>query len=423
MSRHAAGTHEHPATGALVPVEEHLAACLAAVEPLPPIDVALLDALDCVLAQDVVSAVDLPGFDNSAMDGYAVQVADVASASEAEPVVLPVVGDLPAGARETHRLLAGSAVRIMTGAPVPPGAGGVVPVELTDAGLARVEIRAPASQGQNIRRRGEDVKAGQLLLGSGVRLGPRHVGLLAATGHDRVKVRPRPRVVVLSTGSEIVEPGRRLGFGQINDSNSYTLTAAVLDVGALAYRVGIVEDDARKLMSTLEDQLVRADMIITTGGVSAGAYDTVKEVLSRLGTVSFEKVAMQPGMPQGFGTIGTDSTPIFTLPGNPVSAYVSFEVFVRPVLRKMLGEPQLHRPVVTARVERGWRSPAGKRQYTRVELRRETDGPVISPIGGHGSHLLADLAHANALAVVAPEVTEVAPGDQVRCLLLERGRR
>lgn len=416
-------THVHPDAGALLPVEDHLTRCLEAVRPLPAIDVALIEALDCVLAQDVVSTVDLPGFDNSSMDGYAVQVADVASSSGESPVVLPVVGDLPAGATEAHPLTRGSAVRIMTGAPVPPGTGGVVPVEWTDAGLARVQIRRPCADGQNIRRRGEDVTAGELLLRAGTRLGPRHIGLLAACGHDRVRVRPRPRVVVLSTGSEIVEPGRQLGFGQVSDSNSYALTAAVLDVGALAYRVGIVEDDPRALMSVLEDQLVRADVIITTGGVSAGAYDTVKEVLSRLGTVHFDKVAMQPGMPQGFGTIGPDSTPIFTLPGNPVSAYISFEVFVRPALRKMLGEPQLHRATVTARVEEGWRSAAGKRQYTRVELRREADGPVVHPVGGPGSHLVADLAQANALAVVPPEVTQVNKGDEVRCLLLERGRR
>jgi molybdopterin molybdotransferase len=376
-----------------------------------------------VLARDVVSTIDLPSFDNSSMDGYAVHPADVATATDDEPVVLPVVADLPAGSREVHPLTPGSAVRIMTGAPVPPGAGGVVPVEWTDAGLARVSIARPAVEGQYIRRVAEDVTAGQLLLRAGARLSPRHLALLAATGHDRVTVRPRPRVVVLSTGSEIVEPGRRPGFGQVTDSNSYTLTAAALDAGALAYRVGIVEDDARLLMSTLEDQLVRADVLITTGGVSAGAYDTVKEVLSRLGTVRFEKVAMQPGMPQGFGTIGSDSTPIFTLPGNPVSAYVSFEVFVRPVLRKMLGEVDLHRPVVTARAVEGWRSPRGKTQYSRVELRSDGSALTVRPVGGPGSHLIADLSQANALAVVPPDVSQVSVGDAVPCMLLERGRR
>ena len=404
------------------PVEEHLAQCLEAVRPLPALDLALLEALDCVLAQDVVSAVDLPAFDNSSMDGYAVHTEDVATATRETPVVLPVVADLPAGSTDTHPLTPGSAVRIMTGAPVPPGTGAIVPVEATDGGVARVTVYAPARRGQFVRPVGDDVTVGQPLLRAGVRLGPRHLGLLAAAGLDRVRVRPRPRVVVISTGSELVEPGRPPSFGKVSDSNSYALTAAVLDVGAVAYRVGIVEDDARALMSTLEDQLVRADMVVTSGGVSAGAYDTVKEVLSRLGTVDFDSVAMQPGMPQGFGTIG-DGTPIFTLPGNPVSSYVSFEVFVRPVLRKMLGEPQLHRASVTARVEQGWSSPEGKRQFVRVDLRREADGPVARPVGGHGSHLVADLAAANALAVVPEHVTEVAAGDTLRCMVLERGRR
>ena len=403
------------------PVEEHLAQCLEAVRPLPALDLALLEALDCVLAQDVVSAVDLPAFDNSSMDGYAVHTEDVATATRETPVVLPVVADLPAGSTDTHPLTPGSAVRIMTGAPVPPGTGAIVPVEATDGGVARVTVYAPARPGQFVRPVGDDVTVGQPLLRAGVRLGPRHLGLLAAAGLDRVRVRPRPRVVVISTGSELVEPGRPPGFGKVSDSNSYALTAAVL-LGAVAYRVGIVEDDARALMSTLEDQLVRADMVVTSGGVSAGAYDTVKEVLSRLGTVDFDSVAMQPGMPQGFGTIG-DGTPIFTLPGNPVSSYVSFEVFVRPVLRKMLGEPQLHRASVTARVEQGWSSPEGKRQFVRVDLRREADGPVARPVGGHGSHLVADLAAANALAVVPEHVTEVAAGDTLRCMVLERGRR
>ncbi|MFP5347371.1 MAG: gephyrin-like molybdotransferase Glp [Actinomycetes bacterium] len=417
------GGHVHPDAGPLVPVEEHLALCLDAVAPLAPLEVALLEALDCVLVQDVTSSMDLPAFDNSSMDGYAVQVRDVAAASDEEPVVLPVVADVPAGTREVLPLTAGSAVRIMTGAPVPPGTGAVVPVEWTDAGVAKVSIRRSAKEGQNIRRVGEDVTRGELLLHAGTRVTPRHVAVLAATGHDRVRVHPKPRVVVLSTGSEIVEPGRAPGFGQIPDSNSYALTAAVLDAGAIAYRVGVVEDDAATVMSTLEDQLVRADVLVTTGGVSAGAYDTVKEVLSRLGTVRFQKVAMQPGMPQGFGTIGPDSTPIFTLPGNPVSAYVSFEVFVRPALRKMLGETELHRPLVRARAAEGWRSSPGKAQYSRVRLDVDADGPVARPVGGPGSHLLADLSRADGLAVVPPEDTQVNVGDEVECMVLERGRR
>jgi molybdopterin molybdotransferase len=411
-------------------VDDHLADILAAVRPLPAIDLALPDALDCVLASPVDSAVDLPRFDNSSMDGYAVVASDVASASQDAPVVLPVVGDLPAGARQVPAMAQGSAVRIMTGAPVPPGAEAVVPVEWTDAGTVRVAITRPVEAGRNVRRVGEDVVRGVRLVEAGTRLTARHLGLLAATGHDRVRVHPRPRVVVMSTGSELVEPGRPLRDGQIHESNSYALVAAVTDTGAIAYRAPVVTDDARSFVDALEDQLVRADAVVTTGGVSAGAYDTVKEVLSRLGTVRFDKVAMQPGMPQGFGTVGerrqddgSTGTPIFTLPGNPVSSYVSFEVFVRPALRKMLGESALHRPLVPAVATRGWTSPAGKRQFARVRVVHGEDGLTVEPVGGHGSHLVADLSVADALAVVPEHVTQVEAGDTVRCLLLERGRR
>lgn len=411
-------------------VDDHLSDVLAAVHPLPAVDVALPDALDCVLASPVDSAVDLPRFDNSSMDGYAVLAADVASASRSTPVVLPVVGDLPAGVRQVAAMAEGSAVRIMTGAPVPPGAEAVVPVEWTDAGTVRVAITRPVEPGRNVRRVGEDVVAGERLVEPGTRLTPRHLGLLAATGHARVRVHPRPRVAVVSTGSELVEPGRRLRDGQIHESNSYALAAAVTDTGAIAHRAPVVTDDPRWFVDALEDLLLHVDAVVTSGGVSAGAYDTVKEVLSRLGTVRFDKVAMQPGMPQGFGTVGdrahgggTTGTPIFTLPGNPVSSYVSFEVFVRPALRKMLGESTLHRPLVPAVAARGWTSPAGKRQFARVRVRHTDDGLVVEPVGGQGSHLVADLSVADALAVVPEHVTQVEPGDTVRCLLLERGRR
>ena len=407
----------------MISVDEHLERCLAAVDPLPPLDLALLDARGCILVEDVVATTTLPAFDNSSMDGYAVHVEDVAAADDEHPVTLPVVADLPAGAREVLPLVPRSAVRIMTGAPVPPATGAVVPVEWTDAGVAKVTISRAPRAGQNIRRAGEDVTPGRLLLPAGTRLAPRHVALLAATGHDRVQVRPRPRVVVLSTGSELVEPGRRPGFGQVTDANSYALTAAALDAGATAIRAGIVEDDARAVTAALEDQLVRADLVVTSGGVSAGAYDTVKEVLSRLGTVTFEKVAMQPGMPQGFGTVGPDATPIFTLPGNPVSSYVSFEVFVRPVLRRMMGEPQLHTTPLAATATQGWASPPGKRQFVRVRLTRDDPGrPTVAPVGGHGSHLVADLAQANGLAVVPEVTTRVEPGDSVQCVPLEECR-
>jgi len=226
--------------------------------------------------------------------------------------------------------------------------------------------------------------------------------------------------VILSTGSELVEPGQPTAAGQIHECNSYILTTAAREAGALAFRVGLVPDEPRRLLDAIEDQLIRADLVITSGGVSVGAYDVVKEVLSRLGTVSFDQVAMQPGKPQGYGTIGPDSTPIITLPGNPVSAYVSFEVFVRPVLRRMLGAEPLNRPIVRAVCREALTSPEGRRQYVRAHLTVDEGRYVVDSVGGSGSHLIGDLAEANGFIVVPEDVTNVASGSAVEVMVLER---
>jgi molybdopterin molybdotransferase len=401
-------------------VDQHLADILSQIEPIAPLELQLLDAHGCILSESVVAEVDLPPFDNSSMDGYAVRSDDVADASETSPTKLPVVGDVAAGSQAAYTVQPGLSVRIMTGAPVPTGADAVVPLEWTDRGLAGVAIARPPQPGANIRRRGEDVTVGDVVLEAGTRLGPGQLGLLAAVGRDRVKVRPRPRVVIVSTGSELVEPGAPTTSSQIHESNSYILTTAARESGALAFRVGIVKDDQRQLMDAIEDQLIRADLVITSGGVSVGAYDVVKEVLSRLGTVTFEQIAMQPGKPQGFGTVGPDSTPIITLPGNPVSAFVSFEVFVRPMIRRMLGVEPLHRPVVSAVCAGGLTSPEGRRQYARAWLDVQDGRYVVTAVGGQGSHLVGDLAHANALIVVPEQVTKVADGSAVDVMVLER---
>jgi molybdopterin molybdotransferase len=402
-------------------VDEHLAAVLAGVAPLPPIEMPLLEAHGCVLTDDVVAPVDLPRFDNSAMDGYAVRVSDVANASPAAPVRLSVLGDVAAGTPPAaYRVDPSVTVRIMTGAPVPDGADAVVPVEWTDGGVRTVAVTRGPLPGEHVRRRGEDVTAGDVVLRGGIRLGPAQLGLLAGIGFARVRVRPRPRVVVVSTGSELVEPGQAVAPGQICESNSYLLTAAARDAGAIAFRVGIIPDDASRLLGILEDQLSRADVLITTGGVSVGAYDVVKEVLLRLGTVRFDRVAMQPGMPQGFGTLGPDSVPIFTLPGNPVSAYVSFEVFVRPALRRLLGVEPLHRPAVRAVCAEPVTSPPGKRRYLRAWAEGADGTWTVRAVGGRGSHLTRDLAAANALIVVPEPIGDLAAGDKVDVLLLER---
>jgi molybdopterin molybdotransferase len=255
-------------------------------------------------------------------------------------------------------------------------------------------------------------------LGAGAALGPQQLALLAAIGRDRVVVRPRPRVLVISTGSELVEVGHPPSFGEVTDSNSYLLASAAKDAGADARRIGIVPDDHSKLLDVLESQLLRADVLVTSGGVSMGAYDVVKQALSELGTVEFVQVAMQPGKPQGFGHLG-NRVPIFCLPGNPVSALVSFEVFVRPAIRKLLGKRNLQRATVQAVALEGARSPAGVRQYRRGVLHRESGGGYsVSFVGGAGSHLIASLASANCLVVLDEDVTDVSPGQQVTVIPL-----
>jgi molybdopterin molybdotransferase len=400
-------------------VADHLDRVLADLRLPEPIELALLDAQGLLCAEDVYASAPLPGFDNSSMDGYAVRAADTAGAAEEEPVHLSVVGDIPAGSRSPRGVTAGISLRIMTGAPMPAGADAVVPVEWTDGGVAQVRIHRPTRPGAFVRRVGEDVQTGDLVISAGTPLGPAQVAVLASVGRDRVHARPRPRVSVVSTGSELVEVGIRPAMGEIVDSNSYGLAAAARDAGADAYRVGIVPDDHVRLVDVLEGQLPRADMIVTSGGVSAGAFDIVKQALTELGTVEFTRVAMQPGMPQGFGTLGRDRTPIFCLPGNPVSALVSFEVFVRPAIRLMLGKRRLERRTVTATMRQQVSSPAGRRQYRRGLLHRAADGSYsCEPVGGAGSHLLASLARANCLVVIDEEVTEVSEGDQVTVIPL-----
>jgi molybdopterin molybdotransferase len=400
----------------MIAVEQHLARILDTVRPIPPFDLGVLEAQGCVLAADVTAQGQLPGFTNSAMDGYAVHAADLVGAGPESPVVLPVVNDIAAGNTNALSLATGQTMRIMTGAPMPRGADAVVPVEQTDGGVVHVSVRTAPAPGQHVRHEGEDVRAGQVILREGTLLGPGQIALLAAAGLARVRVVPRPRVVVLSTGDELVEPGREPGFGQIVDSNSLMLTAAVRAVGATPFRVGGIPDDARQLMEAIEGQLVRADAIITTGGVSMGAFDTVKEVLSRVGTMQFDKVAMRPGMPQGFGVLGEEQVPVFTLPGNPVSALVSFHVFVAPALRAMAGRPEKAWPpgYVPAVAAESWSSVEGKMEFARVVF----DGDRVRLAGGQGSHMLGALAAADALAVIPPEVTEVFEGDRLDCLPL-----
>ena len=401
-------------------VDEHVERIVGSLLPLQPYDQPLLEALGLPVCERITAPMDLPSFDNSAMDGYAVYLEDVVSASRDHPVHLPVIGEMAAGQSKLLALSPGTAVRIMTGAPVPHGADAVVPVEWTDGGAAAVRITQAPERGQHVRLVGEDVRSGDVLLEEGVTLGPRQLGLLASVGRSQVRSRPRPRLVIMSTGSELREPGGALGHDSIFDANSYMLAAAARSAGAIAYRVGIVSDDPAEFADALSDQLVRADLVVTSGGVSKGQYDVVKEVLAELGTVSFGEVAMQPGKPQGFGFVGEDSTPILTLPGNPVSSYVSFEVFVVPAIRRMMGKLPFRRPLVRATLTEGFASAPGREQYVRAAFTVDHDGASVTPVGGHGSHLMGDLSEANALVVVPADVTEVGAGGVVQVLVLDR---
>ncbi|MYR07087.1 molybdopterin molybdenumtransferase MoeA [Gordonia sp. SID5947] len=401
-------------------VSDHQAIVAALFGIHDPVTARVADALGCVTAAEVVAPIGLPGFDNSAMDGYAVIADEIASAAAESPVRLPVAQDIPAGRTDRLTLAAGTAHRIMTGAPLPAGADAVVPVEATDGAVDEVAIATSVPPGKHIRRAGSDIEAGETAIPAGTRLGPPQVGLLAALGVTEVSVRPRLRVVVLSTGSELVTPGEPLHYGQIYESNGPMLTASAQEAGADATHVHYVTDDVDAFRARLDEISDDADVIITSGGVSAGAFEVVKDALTGTG-VEFTKVAMQPGMPQGCGHYtapGGRRVPIITLPGNPVSSLVSFEVFIRPPLRAAMGLPSERRRV-TARLTTDIRSPGGKRQFLRGVLGgQKGDMPLVDPIGPPASHHLRYLARADALIDIPAETDSVTAGSPVDVIVL-----
>ncbi|GAB3484102.1 molybdotransferase-like divisome protein Glp [Nocardiopsis coralliicola] len=401
-------------------VDQHIADILGTVRPVEPIELDLHGVRGAVLAEDVVSPVSLPRFDNSAMDGYAVRAADVAGAAEDAPVRLPVTADIPAGDSAPHTVAPGHCARIMTGAPLPAGADAVVPVEQTDGGLAEVALRRAPAPGAAVRPAGGDVQEGDTVLRRGVRVGAAEIAVLASVGRRSAVVHPRPRVVVLATGAELVEPGQPLQPGQLWESNAHMLTAAAADAGCDAYRHTLVGDDPGEVRRAIDDVLVRADLLITTGGVSMGAYDVVKEVLADRDTVHFTKIAMEPGKPQGYGTVGDDDTPVITLPGNPVSSFVSFQILVRPALLRLRGLEPEPLPSVRARLTEAVATPTERRCFRRAVLGSDAGGTTVAPVSRQSSHQLSALAYADALAVIPEGVSELPAGAEVDAVLLPR---
>ena len=395
-------------------VSEHQRVVSQLISARPAANVGLADSLGLVLADDVIAPLSLPVFDNSAMDGYAVRVEDVIGADPAKPVKLPVAEDIPAGRTDLLTLAPGTAHRIMTGAPMPSGATAVIAVESTDAGIDTVTISASAKPGQHIRSAGGDVTIGSTVLHAGDTVTPAALGLVAALGLGELAVIPRQRVLVISTGSELVAAGTALQPGQIYESNAVMLAAAVSDAGAEVVGVVTCDDDVGRFTALLDAYGGRVDLIITSGGVSAGAYEVVKDALGGGSGpdrgVEFVKVAMQPGMPQGAGRTPGGSA-IVTLPGNPVSALVSFEVFIRPALRAAMNFVQPKRPHRTAVLAEDLTSPSGKRQFRRG-VYNPADGTVVS-YGPPASHHLRWLASANCLLDIAEDITELAAGEQV----------
>lgn len=393
-------------------VEDHQRAVAELIRPRPASTVSLAAAQGLALADEVIAPLSLPIFDNSAMDGYAVRADDTVGASATHPMLLPVAEDIPAGRVDELTLQPGTAHRIMTGAPLPAGATAIVPVEATDGGVAAVTIRQHAMPGKHIRRAGEDVAAGTPVLRRGQVVTPAALGLAAALGLIELAVVPRQRVLVVSTGSELVSPGSPLRPGQIYESNSVMLAGAVREAGAVVVAVHTTGDDVAQFDAVLDRYAAETDLIITSGGVSAGAYEVVKDAFGRSGSqgVEFVKVAMQPGMPQGLGRVqinGAD-TPIVTLPGNPVSALVSFEVFVRPALRLAMGLPDPQRPQRTAVLTEALTSPRGKRQFRRAVM--DSDTGTVTSYGPPASHHVRWLASANGLLDIPEDVEQVPAG-------------
>ena len=416
----------------LLSLEEARERILRDILPLRPEQVVLSEALGRVLAEDTVALLTLPPWDNSSMDGFAVRSADVAGATTDSPVSLTVSGEVAAGHGPGSAVTPGGAVRILTGAMVPAGADAIVPVEETDAdeGVtalpARVSVRTAAAPGAHIRRAGSDIRRGDPLLPAGTRVGPAAVAALAATGHTHVEVHRRPRVAIVATGDELTPLGEPLGPASIPDSNSESLAAQVVAAGAEPVRLGIALDDVEAVRELLIEGILAADVLVASGGVSVGAHDVVKGVFEELGSLDLWRVAVQPGKPLAYGSAPRPDGGyclLFGLPGNPVSSFVTFELFVRPVLRRLRGEAAtIGRPVVRAVLDEPVSKSRDRRAFIRVTVDDEpgtTGLPRARLSGSQGSHVLSALALANGLAIIPEGVPGLPAGSEVEVIRLD----
>lgn len=406
-------------------VEEQQAIVTAAAVAPRPVRVAISEAQSLLCAEEVITERPLPGFDQAAIDGYAVRSVDVLNAASnvdeegnPAPVVLPVVGEVKAGSYQPIRLQPHQAVRVDTGAPMPTLADAVLPLDWVGGTAARIHVDRPVRSGDYVRRAGDDVQPGDVAVRAGTIIGAAQVGLLAAVGRDKVLVHPRPRLSVLSVGEELVDIDRTPGVGHVYDVNSYALAAAARDAGADVNRVGIVDPDPKRLREVVEGQLIRSEIVVIAGAVGGEASEVVREALAELGDLHVDRVGMHPGSVQGFGQLGRDEVPTFLLPANPVSSLVVFEVMVRPLIRIALGRRQVMRRIISARTITPITSIPGRTGYLRGQLMRDesTGDYLVRALGGApggSSHLLASLAEANCLVIVEPEVTEIRAGDPV----------
>jgi molybdopterin molybdotransferase len=420
-SHHDAARDAGVGSNARVPLADYLAGVLRGLRPLPPLDLEITAAHGNVLAEDVVGPGPVPAFDHAALDGYAARFDDISDAQPGRPVRLSVVGDLVASSWRPVRLTPGTCFSVAAGALMPVSADVVVPPGMTDQGMAAVEVYHPTKRGHGVRRAGDELPAGAVLARAGAYVTPPLVSVLAASGIGHVVVRPSPRVVVIATGDELVDVGRASQPGQVVDANSHALTAAAAEAGAHAYRVGICDDDPEGLRGLLDDQMLRADLIITTGGTGIGPGDMVRRILSR--TVVFSDLSVYPCSSLGYGTVGgPNGVPIVCLPGDPGAALIGFEVLARPVIQLLAGADPVFRPSVRAHLLETVSSPSGMREFRPAYItERRGGGYTVAPLAG-GPYTLSGLAEANGLMVLGEKVISAAAGSTVDVLLLDRRR-